>query len=405
MLKPALQAACRAKIEELARETADGGPALLIGTPWVEDGKLYNACCLLDRGAIAAVRMKVNLPNYGVFDERRVFAPGPPPGSRQLPRRAHRRADLRGHLDRMGRLRGRGRVPRRDRRRADRRAQRLAVLARQGRGSAQHRGRARHRERACRSSMSTRSAARTSWCSTAPRSGCMPIARSRSSSRPSRRSSTTLVWERTRQRLALRRRSRRDDRRGRQGGLSRLHAGAARLCRQERLQGRGVRAFRRRRLRPGGGAGGRCAGRRPRAVRDAAVSLHVAGIARRCGARRPGAAREVRCAADRARRARAREIACADLRGHAARRHRGKPAGARARHHPDGDLEQVRPDGGDDRQQVGNVGRLCHALRRHERRLQPDQGPLQDRGLSAVAAAQRLEARRRARPRRAGDPR
>ncbi len=43
VLKPALQAACRAAVEELARETADGGPALLIGTPWVEDGKLYNA--------------------------------------------------------------------------------------------------------------------------------------------------------------------------------------------------------------------------------------------------------------------------------------------------------------------------------------------------------------------------
>ena len=58
MLKPALQAACRAKIEELARETADGGPAMLIGTPWVEDGKLYNAYCLLDGGAIAAVRLQ-----------------------------------------------------------------------------------------------------------------------------------------------------------------------------------------------------------------------------------------------------------------------------------------------------------------------------------------------------------
>ena len=32
VLKPAFQAACRSKIEELARETADGGPALLIGT-------------------------------------------------------------------------------------------------------------------------------------------------------------------------------------------------------------------------------------------------------------------------------------------------------------------------------------------------------------------------------------
>jgi NAD+ synthase len=80
VLKPAFQAACRAKIEELARETADGGPALLIGTPWVEEKKLYNAYCVLDRGAVTAVRLKVNLPNYGVFDERRVFAPGPPSG-------------------------------------------------------------------------------------------------------------------------------------------------------------------------------------------------------------------------------------------------------------------------------------------------------------------------------------
>jgi NAD+ synthase len=80
VLKPALQAACRAKVEELARETADGGPAMLIGTPWLEDGKLYNAYCLLDGGAITAVRRKVDLPNYGVFDEKRVFVPGPMPG-------------------------------------------------------------------------------------------------------------------------------------------------------------------------------------------------------------------------------------------------------------------------------------------------------------------------------------
>ena len=76
VLKPALQAACRAAIEALARETADGGPAVLIGTPWVDGGKLYNACALLDGGRIAAIRFKVNLPNYGVFDEQRVFARG-----------------------------------------------------------------------------------------------------------------------------------------------------------------------------------------------------------------------------------------------------------------------------------------------------------------------------------------
>src|ERR1700750_1482735 len=64
VLKPAFQARCRAAIEELARETADGGPAILIGTPWVEDRKLYNAYCLLDRGEIAAVWFKVDLTNY-----------------------------------------------------------------------------------------------------------------------------------------------------------------------------------------------------------------------------------------------------------------------------------------------------------------------------------------------------
>ena len=80
VLKPAFQAACRAEIETLARETSDGGPAMLIGTPWVDDGKLYNACALLDGGRIAAIRYKVNLPNYGVFDEKRVFARGPVSG-------------------------------------------------------------------------------------------------------------------------------------------------------------------------------------------------------------------------------------------------------------------------------------------------------------------------------------
>src|SRR6266705_1315150 len=80
VLKPAFQAACRAAVEALARETADGGPALLIGTPWVEEGKLYNAVALIENGFIGALRFKVDLPNYGVFDEKRVFAPGPLPG-------------------------------------------------------------------------------------------------------------------------------------------------------------------------------------------------------------------------------------------------------------------------------------------------------------------------------------
>ncbi len=80
VLKPALQEACRRAVEALAAETADGGPGLLIGTPWVENARLYNAVALLDGGRVSALRFKVDLPNYGVFDEKRVFAPGPMPG-------------------------------------------------------------------------------------------------------------------------------------------------------------------------------------------------------------------------------------------------------------------------------------------------------------------------------------
>ncbi len=80
VLKPALQEDSREAIEALAKDTADGGPAVLIGAPWVEGGKLYNACLYLDEGRIAGRTYKSDLPNYGVFDEKRVFASGPLPG-------------------------------------------------------------------------------------------------------------------------------------------------------------------------------------------------------------------------------------------------------------------------------------------------------------------------------------
>ncbi|WP_029030589.1 NAD+ synthase [Salinarimonas rosea] len=80
VLKPAFQDACRAALESLARDTADGGPAVLIGLPFVENGALYNSYAYLDEGRIGAVRHKVDLPNYGPFDEKRVFEAGPLPG-------------------------------------------------------------------------------------------------------------------------------------------------------------------------------------------------------------------------------------------------------------------------------------------------------------------------------------
>ncbi len=76
ILKRAFVDDALAAVEALAADTVSG-PAVLIGTPWREDGKLYNAVALLDGGKIVARSLKRDLPNYGVFDEKRVFSAGP----------------------------------------------------------------------------------------------------------------------------------------------------------------------------------------------------------------------------------------------------------------------------------------------------------------------------------------
>ncbi|MFO1037945.1 MAG: NAD+ synthase [Geminicoccaceae bacterium] len=80
VLKPALCDFAREAVAKLAADTGDGGPAMVVGAPWRDGEKLYNAAFLLAGGRIEAWRAKHELPNYGVFDEKRVFAPGPVPG-------------------------------------------------------------------------------------------------------------------------------------------------------------------------------------------------------------------------------------------------------------------------------------------------------------------------------------
>ena len=79
VLRPSFVAQCKAALEELAKDTKNGS-AILMGTPWAEGGKVYNAVALLKDGKIEALRFKHDLPNYGVFDEKRVFQAGPAPG-------------------------------------------------------------------------------------------------------------------------------------------------------------------------------------------------------------------------------------------------------------------------------------------------------------------------------------
>jgi NAD+ synthase len=78
-LKPALQREARGAAEALAAETADGGPDILVGLPWRAETGLHNSLAHLANGKISALRFKHELPNYGVFDEVRVFKPGPLP--------------------------------------------------------------------------------------------------------------------------------------------------------------------------------------------------------------------------------------------------------------------------------------------------------------------------------------
>lgn len=77
VLKPFFQRSAMDAAVSLAAATAgQGRPGLLIGTCWVEAGKLYNAAILLENGGVKAIRFKRELPNYGVFDEQRVFEAG-----------------------------------------------------------------------------------------------------------------------------------------------------------------------------------------------------------------------------------------------------------------------------------------------------------------------------------------
>jgi NAD+ synthase len=79
VLKPALVERAGDELLRLMRASADGGPAMLVGTVIANQGALFNCVALLDGGEITAVRQKRELPNYGTFDEKRLFAPGPLP--------------------------------------------------------------------------------------------------------------------------------------------------------------------------------------------------------------------------------------------------------------------------------------------------------------------------------------
>jgi NAD+ synthase len=77
VLKPAFLEACEKAAKDIAKDTADGGPGIVIGTPLKRKSGVHNSIVVADGGKIIAERFKIDLPNYGEFDEKRVFQAGP----------------------------------------------------------------------------------------------------------------------------------------------------------------------------------------------------------------------------------------------------------------------------------------------------------------------------------------
>lgn len=80
VLKPAFLKTCWRALEDLVEDTRDGGPGIIIGLPRQSDKGRHNSAAIVDGGRILSLRDKIDLPNYGEFDEKRVFDEGEMPG-------------------------------------------------------------------------------------------------------------------------------------------------------------------------------------------------------------------------------------------------------------------------------------------------------------------------------------
>ncbi len=381
VLKPAFQTDAMDAVKALAKDTADG-PAVLIGTPWVQDGALYNAVALLDAGAVQAVSFKVDLPNYGVFDEKRVFRPGPMPGPFNV--RGVRIGvpiceDIWGS-DPVECLSETGSemllVPNGSPFDAGKRDHRLNVAV------------ARVVEAGLPLVYLNQVGGQdelvfdgASFVLNADRRLALQL--------PSWEEAVVLTqWTRDDGQWVCA-----------PGTIADAEEMNAALYAGMVL---GLKDYVNKNRFPGvvlGLSGGIDSALSAAVAVDALGAERVrcvmmpsrytvGGQPRRCerGGEAPG--RAARLDPDRATGRCVRRSACRCVQREEARHDRGEPPVAHPRRHPDGAVEQVRPDGADDRQQVRDVGRLRHALWRHVRRLQCAQGSLQDAGLRDLALAQ-----------------
>jgi NAD+ synthase len=79
VLKPEFIRRVHECTDELVRATIEPGPAILVGTIVQEGGQNFNTMMLAEGGSVIGRTFKHELPNYGTFDEKRIFSPGPLP--------------------------------------------------------------------------------------------------------------------------------------------------------------------------------------------------------------------------------------------------------------------------------------------------------------------------------------
>lgn len=74
LFRPDFQQRCETQLTRL--EQASKKTAIVVGHPWWQNGKIYNALSFFYKGELQARYFKQQLPNYGVFDEKRYFQQG-----------------------------------------------------------------------------------------------------------------------------------------------------------------------------------------------------------------------------------------------------------------------------------------------------------------------------------------
>ena len=76
VLKPAFMDRVNSALSEILECSKSSDATIILGTPYLDEDKLFNAALVIKEGQVLNKHYKMALPNYGVFDEKRIFSNG-----------------------------------------------------------------------------------------------------------------------------------------------------------------------------------------------------------------------------------------------------------------------------------------------------------------------------------------